>query len=89
MTNDGEIIIRVKDFEMSPDIELYIQSMKNKGTLEKLSNEGNLNVETIQKSLLGKSCDIMVEKIGRRLESGDIIIFGDTGTFEIYAGGGG
>jgi len=46
MVNDGEIIVRTRDFKMAPDVELYIQTMKNNGILEKLSQEGNLNAET-------------------------------------------
>ena len=36
---------------------------------------------------LGRMCDIFVEKVGKSLESGDVIIFGETGTFEIFVGG--
>ena len=34
-------------------------------------------------------CDIFTEEIGCKLEVSDIVIFGETGTFEIYSGGGG
>ena len=88
MVNDVEIVVRARDFEMGPDIELYIQTMKNDGTLERLSGEGNLNAETLRKSSLGRSCDIMVEETGKQLEVSDVIIFGNTGTFEIFTGGG-
>ncbi|MCE2507135.1 MAG: hypothetical protein J4F36_11870 [Nitrosopumilaceae archaeon] len=60
--------------------------MKNNGTLEKLSGEGNLNAETLKNTSLGKMCDIFVEEVGKSLKSGDVLIFGDEATFEIFAG---
>jgi len=87
MTNEEEIVIRAKDFEMGPDVELYIRKMKTDGTLEKLSQERNLNTNTLKNTSLGKMCDIFPETVGRRLESGDVIIFGNFGTFEMFTGG--
>ena len=89
MANDDEIIVRTLDFNMSPDVEHYIQTLSRKGILEKLSKEGNLNVSTIKSMPLGRICDIFVEDAAKKLSSGDIIIFGDTATFEVFAGGSG
>ena len=89
MTNDEEIVIRSRDFKMSPDVEHYVEMLSKKGVLEKLSKEGNLNAETIRGLALGKMCDIFVEDVGRTLKPGDIIIFGETATFELFTGGGG
>ncbi|MBC8251595.1 MAG: hypothetical protein H8E89_08420 [Candidatus Nitrosopelagicus sp.] len=89
MTNDNEIIVRARDFKMGPDVEHYVETLKKNGTLEKLSQENNLNVESIKNTSLGKMCDIFAEETGHKLEVSDIIIFGETGTFEIYVGGGG
>jgi len=63
MTNDSEIVVSVRDFEVGPDVEHYIQTMKNNGTLEKLSGEGNLNAEALKDTSLGKMCDIFVENV--------------------------
>ena len=89
MTNDVEIVVRARDFEIAPDVEHYVETLKKKGILEKLSQEGHLNVESIKNTSLGKMCDIFTEDVGRKLEVSDMIIFGETGTFEIYTGGGG
>lgn len=89
MVNDNEIVVRTRDFKLTPDVEHYVQSLLNKGTLEKLSKEGNLNADTIRNMPLGGMCDIFVENVGKSLEPGDVIIFRDTGTFEIFAGGAG
>lgn len=88
MVNDEKIIIRTRDFKMGPDVELYVQSMKKNGILENLSKEKNLNAETLRNTPLEKMCDIFDEKVGKSLQSGDLIIFGETGNFEIYAGEG-
>jgi len=36
---------------------------------------------------LGRMCDVLIEEVGKHLEVGDIIIFGDSATFEIFTGG--
>lgn len=87
MANDTEIIVRARDFEIAPDVELYVEKLRKNGTLEKLSHEGNLNAETITNTALGKMCDIFAEEVGKKLEISDIIIFGNEGTFEINTGG--
>jgi len=89
MANDNEIIVRAKDFEIAPDVEMYVDKLRKNGTLEKLSQEGNLNAETIKNTSLGKMCDIFVEETGNKMEIGDIIIFGNEGTFEFNTGGAG
>ena len=60
--------------------------MQSNGTLEKLSSEGNLNTETIKNTSLGKMCDIFSEDVGKSLKSGDILIFGDEVTFDVFGG---
>lgn len=89
MVNDDEIIVRARDFELAPDVEMYVDKLRKDGTLEKLSQEGNLNVETIKNTPLGKMCNIYAEETGKKMEIGDIIIFGNEGTFEINTGGAG
>ena len=32
-------------------------------------------------------CDIFEENVGQNMESGDVVIFSDTGNFEVYTGG--
>lgn len=86
MTKDNQIVVRARDFELGPDVEMYIQNMKKNGILEKLSNEGNLNAETLKNTNLGKMCDVFVEEMGKTLKSGDILIFGDDATFDIFGG---
>ena len=66
-----------------------VQSLLKNGTLEKLSKEGNLKADTIRNMPLGRMRDIFVEEAGKLLVVGDIIIFGDTATFEIFTGGSG
>ena len=88
MTNDSEIVIRTRDFELGPDVELYVQRLSKDGTLERLSKENNLNAETIKNSPLSKMCDIFVEDGTKLLQAGDVIIFGHYGTFEVNTGGG-
>ena len=87
MANKVEFVIRARDFEIAPDVELYVEKMSKNGTFEKLSQENNLNAETIRNTSLGKMCNIFVEESGKLLEAGDIIIFGDTATFEIFTDG--
>ncbi|WP_428325654.1 hypothetical protein [Nitrosopumilus sp.] len=89
MVNDSQIVVRARDFEIAPDVEHYVETLKKNGTLEKLSKEDNLNVKSIKNTSLSKMCDIFTEEIGCKLEVSDIVIFGETGTFEIYSGGGG
>ena len=87
MANNDDIIVRAYDFKMLPDVELYVEMLSKKGTLEKLSKENDLNVEAIRDMPLGKMCDIFTGDAGKRLEPGDIIIFGKTATMEVYTGG--
>lgn len=54
MANDTEIIVRTKDFELGPDVEIYVQKLQKDGTLDKLSEEGNLNAESLKKNSIGK-----------------------------------
>ena len=42
MTNDEEIVIRVLDFKMSPDVEIYVKTLSKKGVLEKFSKQADL-----------------------------------------------
>ena len=53
--------------------------------MEKLANENNLTAEELQKTPLGKMCDIFAEDMNHDMESGDVIIFSD-GDFEIFTG---
>lgn len=80
MINDNEIIDRARDFEMAPDVEIYVQRLQKDGILTKLSAEDNLNAETIQNTSLKKMCDIFVEETREKIESGEGIIFGNSAT---------
>lgn len=82
---DNEIVIRAREFELSPDVEHYVQHLKDNGTLEKLAKEDRLTVDELQKTSLGKMCDIFAENIDHDMESGDIVIF-PNGDFEIFTG---
>ena len=87
MANDNELVIRTRDFKLAPDVESYVQNLSNDGTLERLSKEANLNADTIRNMPLGKICDIFVERASKGLLPGDVIVFGNYGTFEIYTDG--
>lgn len=88
MTNDNQIVIRAREFKMGPDVEHYLQKLKKDGTLKKLSEEGNLTVDSIKNTSLGNMCDIFEESFGMKMEPGDILIFGDSANFELMTGGG-
>ncbi len=83
----NEIIVRTRDFELLPDVEHYIQHLKDEVVLEKLASENKLTVEELKKLPLGRMCDIFEENVGQNMESGDVVIFSDTGNFEVYTGG--
>ena len=83
----NEIIVRTRDFKLLPDVEHYIQHLKDDGVLEKLARQNKLTAEELKKLPLGRMCDIFEENVGRNMESGDIVIFSDTGEFEVYTGG--
>lgn len=87
MVNDDQIVLRAKDFKMGPDVENYVQKLKKDGTLLKLSKEGNLTVDSLKKTSLGRTCDIFQESVGL-MDPGDVLIFGDSATFEVITGGG-
>lgn len=87
MTNDDVIIIRARDFKMAPDVEIYIQKLFKDGVLSELSKQRDLNVGEIKKMPLGKVCDIFEQKPGMDFMASDILINGETGTFEIFTGG--
>ena len=83
----NEIIVRARDFEILPDVEHYVQHLKDNGTLEKLTKENKLTATELKKLPLSRMCDIFEENVGGIIESGDIIIFSDTGDFEVNTGG--
>jgi len=87
MTNDYVIVIRTRDFKMGPDVENYVQTLKNNGTLDRLSKEGNLNLKSIKNTSLGKMCDMFDGFPKDKMQSGDIIIFGDSTAFYVQTGG--
>ena len=88
MSNTYQIVIRSRDFKAIPDVEYYVQKLKNDGILDNLSKESNLTVEKLKNTHLGYMCDIFEETVGTKMEPGDILIFGDTATFEVITGGG-
>ena len=87
MTNDDVIVVRARDFKMAPDVENYVQKLFEDGIFSELSKQRDLNVDEIKKMPLGKVCDIFVQKPGIDFMASDILINGETGTFEIFTGG--
>ena len=88
MVNDDQIVLRPKEFKMGPDVENYVQKLAKDGTLAELSKNGNLTVDSLKNTALGRLCNIFEETVGIKMEPGDILIFGDSASFEVITGGG-
>lgn len=78
------LIIRTKDSKNLPDVENYIAGLFSKGYFKNLIDGGKLTVEEIRKLPISSACEIFFRKEKQKLETGDIIIFKDTGNFQVY-----
>jgi len=80
----NDIIIRTKNFKNLPDVENYIHGLHSKGFFKNLRGNGKFTVEEIRKLPISSGCEIFFQNKKQELETGDIIIFHDTGNFQIY-----
>jgi len=80
----NDIIIRTKNFKNLPDVENYVHGLHSKGFFKNLIGNGKFTVEEIRKLPISSGCEIFFQNEKQELETGDIIIFHDTGNFQLY-----
>lgn len=83
LKDDSDIIIRAKNFEDMPDVEMYIQKLESNGMLKKLAEEKKLTVDELKTLPIDRLAEVFYQK-NQELESGDVIIFVNSGDFEVF-----
>jgi len=79
-----DLIIRTKNYKNLPDVENYVNGLLSKGYFKNLIDDGKLTVEEIKKLPISSACEIFYQNKKQELETGDIVIFHDTGNFQLY-----
>ncbi len=69
---------------MLPDIENYVRGRYKKGILQDMAKSGSLNLDAIKKLPINRFCNIFYWDSSRKPEIGDIIIFRDSGNYQLF-----